>query len=195
MRKLFYYQPIVTAIANCGSVKFGFTAETQMWEADKPRRKMNLSVHGKTKEEALEKFNNSLKSEDTDVTELPCSYYLCSEAVFTHFRPFEVSKPFKSGYEWDKDNYYVAWLNFEEVEKFHNEVIGDNWEIDFWCRECVPGTMNDSTIFLPHAKKNGIFVEFEEKLSLTNAKNRAMIICNLASRYGCTPVQLINKYL
>ena len=104
MRKLNYYEPIIRPVAKNGSEKLGVHAVTQMWEPEKPRRKMELSVLGNNSEEAIKKLHNSLKSSDgTEVIELPCNYFLCSEAVVAHFKPFEVSKPFKSGYEWDKD--------------------------------------------------------------------------------------------
>jgi hypothetical protein len=193
MRKVNFYQPIIRAVAKNGSEKMGVNVVTQMFDPEKPRRKMELSVYGKSKVEAIEKFDNSLKSEDTEVTELPCAYFFCSEPVIAHFKPFEVSKPFKSGYSWDKDNYYVAWLNFEECEKFYKEVLKE--KTDFSLHECVPGSMDVSTISMRSAKKYGLLSEIEEKIGLTVEMNIAMTIHNLSQKYNCTPVELINKYL
>jgi hypothetical protein len=193
MRKINYYQPLVNAVAKNGSERLGVTVETQIWESDKPRRKMHLSVNGKSKEEAIQKFYNSLKSEDTEVTELPCAYFFCSESVIGHFKPFEVSKPFKSGYDWDKDNYYIAWLNFEECEKFYKEVLKE--ETDFFLWEFCPGTMDVSNISMRSAKNSGLLSEIEEKIGLTVERNIAMTIHNLSQKHNCTPVELINKYL
>lgn len=129
------------------------------------------------------------------------NYYLCSQAVIDFANPTEVSKPFKSGYEWDDDVYYVALIDFENVEKHYNEVIqpfnekSAEPDIDFWCRECVSGTMEDALISLKKANEKGFFVEIENKLNLTNERNRAMIICNMAQNRGISPVELINKML
>ncbi|SHG28035.1 hypothetical protein [Flavobacterium johnsoniae] len=129
------------------------------------------------------------------------NYYLCSQAVIDFAKPTDVSKPFKSGYEWDQDNYYVANIDFEIVEKHFKEVIKPHNQssaepdIDFWCRECVAGTMNDSKISLKQAKEKGLFVEIENKLNITAERNRAMTIYNLAESRGITPVDLINRIL
>ena len=129
-----------------------------------------------------------------------CSFYLCSKAVIEHFIDVEHSKPFKSGYKHDLDDeYYVALLNFDKVEEYFINVIepfnvkNHNDIIDFWCRECVAGQMDVSKITLKGAKQNGLFVEIEQKLGLTNEKNRAMTIFNLSEKYNCTPIELINK--
>lgn len=194
MRQLNYYEPIIRPVAKNGSDKLGVHAVTQVWESDKPRRKMELSVAGKNTREALEKLQFSMESSDgTQVKEHSCNYYLCSEAVVAHFKPFEVSKPFKSGYDWDKDNYYVAWLNFEECEKFYKEVLKER--TNFFLRECVTGTMDVSTISMRSAKKLGLLTEIEEKISITAYKNIAMTIHNISQKHKCTPVELINKYL
>jgi len=123
MNKLFYYQPIINPIAKNKSEKFGVNIITKLWKDDS-KLKMELKIFGKTKNEALEKFNKFLKSDNCESVELECNYYLCSEEVIKYAKPFEVSKPFKSGFQNEEElNYYVAWLNFEEVEKHFNEVI------------------------------------------------------------------------
>lgn len=123
------------------------------------------------------------------------AYFLCSYLVIEQFPEVEKSTPFKSGYDFEKDKvYYVAVLDFDAVDKHYKENIEpfDNL-IEFWCRECVPGSMDVSNITLSAMKKNGIFVEFENKLNLTTERNRAMIIYNLAQKYNCTPIEFINK--
>lgn len=199
MKTINYYQPIIRAVAKNGSERLGVHAVTKIWDIDSPEIKIDLEVYGKNSKEALEKLKASMISEKNtenfQAIELPCEYYLCSEEVIKKFKPFEVSKPFKSGYEWDKDLYYVAWLHFPEVEKHYNEVLGEDTEVDFWCRECHAGTMDVSKISMKQAKKNGLFREIGEKLNITAERNRAMTIYNLSQKYNVTPVQLINKHL
>lgn len=127
------------------------------------------------------------------------NYFLCSAAVIEHMKPDEVSKPFKSGYEGDNDLHYVAVLDFQKVDDYYKTVIESFNEksnvpdIDFWCRECVHGSMDASRMTLSGAKKLGLFVEIERKTDLTNERNRAMVIYNMAETFGCTPIELINK--
>lgn len=200
MKKIFYYQPVIIPIAKNGSNAFGVNAVTQIWSIDS-LKKMELSVFGKDATEALEKLKNSLTGDNTEFTELKCEYYLCSEVVANNFKPFEISKPFQSGYSFDRRKwYYVAWLNFNEVEKYYKEIVEPHnsksepaKQIDFWLEECVLGSMNVLEINLKAAKKNGLFVEIENQLSITKNNNRAMTIANLSQRFGITPVQLINK--
>ena len=120
-----------------------------------------------------------------------------TEQVIKQFKPFHVSKSFKSGFENDEDLYFVAWLNFAEVEKHYKQFVETNedYDADFWAKECVPGTMDVLRISMRKAKVSGLLLEISEKLDLTTQKNQAMTICNLAQKYNCTPVQLIDKYL
>jgi hypothetical protein len=118
------------------------------------------------------------------------NYFLCSQAVIDHFPNVEHSKPFKSGWMNDNDNYYVAILDFDKVQKHYNELSD---EIDFWCRECVPGTMDVSKIRLSGAKNHGLFKEIEIKIGLTTERNRAMTIYELSEKFNCTPIEFINK--
>lgn len=188
MKKSFYYAPVVKPIASNGSAKFGFKAFTKSWTEENPSLKFEVEISGKTREELETKINSFFK----DSIELKCEYYLCSKSVVEKFKPIEVSKPFKSGYEYDQeDEYFVAWLNFEEVEKFYKENEDDLH--DFFCNECVSGQMDVSKISIKNAKKVGFWVEIENKLNLTLDKNRAMIICNMAQEKGITLVELINK--
>jgi hypothetical protein len=107
--------------------------------------------------------------------------------------PTEVSRPFKSGYEFDKKNdYFVAVLDFEKTEKQYNNLSKEEQE-DFYCQECVGGTMDISKLTLKWMKKNGLFYEIEMVNSLTTTKNKAMIIHGLSERFNCTPIEFINK--
>lgn len=196
MKNIYYYQPVAKPLAKNGSERLGVNAITKIF-SDNSVVKMELSVFGKTTAESLSKLKESLKSDNVEAVELKCEYYLCTNSIVDKFKPFEVSKPFKDYVGDDETEYFIAWLNFEEVEKYYkeNEAKIDDSGIEFWCRECIPGTMDVSNISMRQAKKIGLFLEIEEKLSLTVERNRAMTIYNLSQKYNCTPVQLIDKYL
>lgn len=133
-------------------------------------------------------------------TEQPCTihsvgsstFFICGEKVIQAFPECEHSKPFKSGFENDDDNNYVAILDFDKVEQHYNKLPEDEQE-DFWCRECVPGQMDVSKFTLSGMRKNGIFAEIRWKLDLTATRNQAMTIFNISEKFNCTPIQLINK--
>lgn len=121
------------------------------------------------------------------------SYFLCSKSVIDFAQPTEVSKPFKSGYSHDTSyQYFVAVINFSKVKK-HYKSLTEAQQSEFWCQECVSGTMDVSRISISGAKKLGLFVEIEDKIGLTTERNRAMTIKNLSERFNCTPVEFINK--
>lgn len=127
------------------------------------------------------------------------NYYLCSQVVVDHFKPEKVSKPFKSGYEYDKeDNYFVAWLDWEKVESYYNEVVepvNDNEnldDIDFWAFELTAGNIDVSDICLNDIKRNGLFNTIQRETGLTKNRNRAMTIYNLAERQFLEPIDFIN---
>lgn len=127
-----------------------------------------------------------------------CTFFLCSQEVIDAFPECEHSKPFKSGYNFDyEDNYYVALLDFEKVEKYYKENIEPKESTedynDFWCRECEAGQMDVSKITLSAARFHGLFVEIEKQTGLTKENNRAMSIYNLSQKFNCTPIELINK--
>jgi len=195
MKKIFYYQPIIKPVASNGSERFGVHAVTQIW-SETSVVKMELSVFGKSTTEAIEKLKKSLNGKN-EVIELPCEYYLCGKEVIKQFKPFHVSKSFKSGFENDENLYFVAWLNFAEVEKYYKQFVepNDDYDCDFWLKECTPGTMDSDKISMRNAKEVGLFKEIIEKLNISTEYNQAMTICNLAKRFACTPVQLIDKYL
>lgn len=120
------------------------------------------------------------------------NYFLCSKSLVDLIKPGEVSKPFKSGYDTEIGvDYFVAKLDFDKVKEEYKE--GQDGYEDFWCRECVSGTMDASTISVRQAKIYGLLVEIERKIGLTTERNIAMTIKNLSKRFNCTPVEFINK--
>ena len=123
------------------------------------------------------------------------TFFLCSENLIKYFKTSKHSRPFKSGFENDNDNYYVALLDFNEVDTYYQEHQNNLKNEDFWCRECVPGHMNVSKITLSGMRKNGIFAEIRWKLDLTAIRNQAMTIHNLSEKFNCTPIELINKII
>ena len=190
MKKTYYYEPIVKPIANNGSSKFGFTAKTVSFN-DSRNTRFEVEISGKTIEELKQKTDDFFK----ESIQLKCEYYLCSKSVVELFKPFEVSKPFKSGYADDNDEYFVAWLNFDEVDRYYqaNEEKILNSDDDFFCRECVPGQMDVSEMKIKHIKNNSLFMEVFNHFNLSMYKNVAMVIRNLSDRENCTPVEFINK--
>ena len=190
MKKSYYYEPIVKPIANNGSSKFGYTAKTVSF-LDSRNTRFEVEISGKTIEEIKTKTDDFFK----DSTELKCEYYLCSKSVVDLFKPFEVSKPFKSGYADDNDDYFVAWLNFDEVDRYYkaNEEKILNSDDNFFARECVTGQMDVSEMKIKGIKKEGLFREISKKIDFSSYANIAMIIRNLADRENCTPVEFINK--
>ena len=120
------------------------------------------------------------------------SYFLCSQEVVDHFKDAKKSKPFKSGYDWDKtNNYYVAVLDFHECEKHYNKIEHMDNQFSLW--ECVQGTMDHNKIKITNAKKNGLFKEIGNILDLSAERNLAMIVRNFADQYDLDPIEFINK--
>lgn len=199
MKTVFYYEPITESVANNHSERLGSKSITKMWTEENPLIKIEVTMAGKTIVESKEKLLNFLSGNGKNkIVELKCEFHFCGKDVVNFLKPFYVSKPFKSGFEFEtNDTHYVAWVNFEEIEKHYNEVIlpDENSDLDFWSRECVPGTMDHSKISMRNAKKIGLLLEISQKIDITSQRNQAMTICNLAHRHDCNPVQLINKYL
>ncbi len=121
------------------------------------------------------------------------TYFICSKKVIDFAKPTKVSKPFKSGYQYDlKDEYFIAVVDFDIVEKHYNQ-LSDDEQDDFWLQELVSGTMDVSKITLKGLKENGVWLEIERIIGLTTTKNRAMTLNNLSEKFNCTPIELINK--
>ena len=121
------------------------------------------------------------------------AYFLCSKSVVDFDKPTEISKPFKSGYSYDKDDeYFIAVINFEKCENYYHQLSDDERD-DFWFQELVPGTMDVSKITLKGMKKNCIFLEIEKIIGLTTIKNRTMTLYNLSEKFNVNPIELINK--
>lgn len=129
-------------------------------------------------------------------------YFLCSSDVIKHFPNSVRSIPFKSGYDYDKeDRYYIlATQNFEEYEKYYNEVIepfnqkSNVDDIDYWLRECCNNQLTDSPKgCLTKCKTYGIFYAIENIYGLTNEKNRAFAIFKMAEYYGIDPIEFVGR--
>ena len=120
------------------------------------------------------------------------NYFLCSESVVKYFPNEQKSKPFKSGYENDEENYYVMLLDFEEVKSIFS-IFGTKEKSYFWCRECTLGSIDVSKITIKNCRKNGLFAEIENETNLTTERNIAICIYNLSQKYNCTPIEFINK--
>jgi len=130
------------------------------------------------------------------------NYYFCSQLVIDQFQPEDVSKPFISGFKMDGDMpHYVAWLDYDEVEKYYKEVVEphndilENEDLDFWCWEVSPGIIDVENISLEDAKEKGLLREIEFRTGLTKISNQAFVIYNLSEREGLNPIELINKHL
>lgn len=120
------------------------------------------------------------------------TYFLCSQSVIDHYKPTFVSKWFRSGYK-DDEKYYIALINsFEDIEEYYKE-FEDSLDSAFCCWELVSGLMEATNITLSGMKKNGVFVEIQNKIGLTTEKNIAMTLYNISERFNCTPIELINK--
>lgn len=129
-------------------------------------------------------------------------YFLCSSAVIDHFPNSVRSNPFKSGYDFDKEEkyYILATMNFEEYEKYYDEVIepfnqkSNVSDIDFWLRECCDSQVNQAPKgCLIKCKTLGIFKAIENVYGLTNEKNRAYAIFKMAEYYGIDPIKFVGK--
>ena len=117
------------------------------------------------------------------------NYFLCSEEVKIKFPLFNYSDAFKSGYEYDNENYYIGYLDFEKIEDFYK----NNETFDFWCRELVAGYIDVDKITLKNIRNDGLFVEINNKTNLSSEKNIAICIYNLCQKYNVTPFEFIKK--
>lgn len=129
-------------------------------------------------------------------------FYLCSSAVIEHFQTLERSKPFKSGYDHDKDDVYyvIATENFDTIAKYYDEVIepfnqkSTIDDIDFWLRECADSNVDNAPKgCITKCSIKGVFRTIENIWNLTSEKNRAFCIFRMSEYYGLTPIEFINK--
>jgi len=131
-------------------------------------------------------------------------YYLCSETVIDYFPEAEHSRYFKSGYKNDNNKYCIAFLNYDEIKSFYDQMINinevDNKLFNFWLRECTSWGGTDpiniidiSNIQLDNIKTNGLFVEFERATHVITGNDRAKVIFELASSYHMNPIEFIDN--
>ncbi len=52
-----YYRPKITPVAKNGSLKYGVTLKTEVWNSQLPN-KMKVEIHGETEEIARQKLKN-----------------------------------------------------------------------------------------------------------------------------------------
>lgn len=129
------------------------------------------------------------------------AFFLCSEAVIEHFPNFEKSKPFKSGYDLDDDNYYIiSTEHYKALLKYYDEVIEPFNEkstvedIDFWFRPCEQSFLSDCPKgAITRCRTVGVFRAIESFWNLTNESNRAFAIFKMAEYYGMNPIEFINR--
>lgn len=121
------------------------------------------------------------------------TFSICTELVVKLLKPTEVSKPFKSGYIYDKNiNYYIAVLNYSECKKIYNS-LPEEQQILFSVIELEPGLIGVSKITLTGMNKNGIHREITHITCLAKDRHIAMILYNLSKKYDCSPIEFINK--
>jgi hypothetical protein len=128
-------------------------------------------------------------------------YYLCSKSIIEHFPDLPKSKPFKSGYDWDSENYYIAAIDdFSSIEKYFKEVIEpfnekSNVNIDFWLYECASSLIEQpkNYPYQSECKKRGVFVTVENVFGVTKERNIAYAIYKMSEYYGLNPIQFANK--
>lgn len=66
-------------------------------------------------------------------------YYLCSAIVVDLNPSFIKSKPFKSGYSFDKkENYYIIYISDEDFDNLNNQYNSLDESLNFWICECIP---------------------------------------------------------
>lgn len=124
-------------------------------------------------------------------TENVDSYFLCSENVIKSFPKAKKSRPFKSGYDYDKDdNYYIVLIDFKEVESFYNK----NYDLlDFWVRECIDSLVDISCFEKGRLTNANLFSEIQNQLELTTETNVAYTLFKLSESEGVNPIDFINN--
>lgn len=194
MKKIFYYTIVTKTICSNGSERFGATAETEMW-MEESSNKIQVSVKGSSIENAEAKMKKLMNSgELIESHEVKREFYLCSKEVVKRMKLKVVSNPVM----WENEEVFIALINFEELEKYHDQVIQAEEEaagklIDFWANECVPGFIDVKKITMRSIKKNGLFQSLFYHTNFTNPKNLAMAIRNISDREGINVFELFNK--
>lgn len=121
-------------------------------------------------------------------------YFICSKAVIDAFPECEHSKSLKSGYD-HLSNFYIAVLDYPEVERYYKKRLPESVRLNFWCQELVPGLMDVSKFTLRGLRANGLFREIEHVLGLTTLRNVAMTTYEICNRFGFEPIEFANKVL
>ena len=130
------------------------------------------------------------------------TYYLCSSAVIEHFPDLEKSKPFRSGYDYDKEIFYyvIATYEWEKLFDYYERVIAPFNEksnvddIDYWLRECCQSQVDEAQKgCITKCRSNGIFKAIENIWDLTNEKNRSYCIFKMSEYYKLTPIEFVNR--
>lgn len=116
-------------------------------------------------------------------------YFLCSELVSDLFPDHNKSKPFKSGYENDSENYFVIEIN--DYDFFIKSIPKED---NYWCRECCDSFVSKAPKFIAiDCRTIGVFKSVEKHWGLTKETNIAYCIFKMASRYKCNPVEFIDR--
>ena len=194
MKKIFYYTIVTKIICSNGSEKYGATAETEMW-MEESLNKIQISTKGSSIEDAEAKMKKIMNSGDlVESHEVKRDFYLCSKEVVKRMKLKVVSKPVI----WEEKEVFIALINFDELEKHHDNSIKYIYDatgewVDFWANECVPGYIDVKKITMRSIKKNGLFQSLWHHTNLSNSRNLAMAIQNIAEREGINPFELFNK--
>lgn len=133
----------------------------------------------------------------------PKQYFLCSSIVVEQLPELitEKSNPFKSGYDWDNEDYYVFETSqYKKIADYYDKVIAPDVEKNpesknqnWWLRGCTWSQLDASMITKKQCKELGLFVAIERELNLTKETNRAYAIYSLAQKYNCSPIEFINS--
>lgn len=134
------------------------------------------------------------------------NYYLCSQEVVAAFPELEKSKPFKSGYDYDRDkDYYVVIVDEEkdwpkiELHYASGAAFEGFW---IWCiepsqlklkEESVDDDFEEDEITLEDCKSLGVFCAIEQYVGVTKENNIAYAFYLLAEKYDTTPIGFANQ--
>ena len=123
------------------------------------------------------------------------NYFLCSAEVVKQMAPRELSKPFKTGFRWDNTTLYVAKFDGMKAQLYleRNVRSGGVW---FFFRQCKTNQLTNidpDLITLDGIKQIGLFAEIDKQDGVLTLSNLANVIYDLSYKFGCSPVDLINK--